>query len=335
MLGGGFGSSGWGRWLSLCGPRPAWSSSMSSSMLSSPSVEGHASRDRSEGLGNESLEKQMPLGLWGCHGPRVGAMQGGQGSPEAVEVEAWSSSGWPVCRSTRSISSTSIHWLSSCLSSASRCCVAIFSRASRSISCSYSFSFLFRDWRTGQVTAGYLEQEPQGPWYCQHLLHPPSSADRGPGCRRPQQPLGPWLHLRSIWRQTAGSQAVVDSGQSLPYPHIYSVLRGFDASYPIHPPGSISLHSAEKGRKCRLLRRCPRPAMPFTPSCRYRCGYHELPSVEPIPQGSPDDPALCPFITHSSPDSRMSSPRCPSALPRIPLYSHSPQEGRPSFPTCT
>lgn len=160
VLGGGFGSSGWGRWLSLGGPRPAWSSSISSSMLSSPSVGGQGNRDRSERLGSGTLEKQRPRGVWDYY--RAGRGQrgagGGQGSPEAVEVEAWSSSGWPVCRSTRSISSTSIHWLSSCLSSASRCCMAIFSRASRSISCSYSFSFLFRDWRTGQGTARHPEQ---------------------------------------------------------------------------------------------------------------------------------------------------------------------------------
>lgn len=171
VLGGGFGSSTWGRWLSLGRPRPAWSSSISSSMLSSPSVGGHEDRDRSEELGNKRLEKQTALGvwgiLWGWSGQhlfqRAKAWPGslaveGWGSPEAVEVEAWSSSGWPVCRSTRSISSTSIHWLSSCLSSANRCCVAIFSRASRSISCSYSFSFLFRDWRAGQGKAGHFEQ---------------------------------------------------------------------------------------------------------------------------------------------------------------------------------
>lgn len=64
--------------------------------------------------------------------------------PEAVDVEAWSSSGWMVCRRTLSISVTSMHWLSSFFSSASRCCVEIFSLAKRSISCSYSFSFRFR-----------------------------------------------------------------------------------------------------------------------------------------------------------------------------------------------
>lgn len=64
--------------------------------------------------------------------------------PEAVDVEAWSSSGWMVCRRTLSISMTSMHWLSSFFSSASRCCVAIFSLAKRSISCSYSFSLRFR-----------------------------------------------------------------------------------------------------------------------------------------------------------------------------------------------
>lgn len=70
--------------------------------------------------------------------------------PEAVEVEAWSSSGWTVCRSTRSISITSIHWLSSFFSSAKRCWVAIFSRASRSMSCSYSFSFRFSVWKKAE-----------------------------------------------------------------------------------------------------------------------------------------------------------------------------------------
>lgn len=67
--------------------------------------------------------------------------------PEAVDVEAWSSSGWMVCRRTLSISMTSMHWLSSFFRSASRCCVAIFSLAKRSISCSYSFSFRFRVFR--------------------------------------------------------------------------------------------------------------------------------------------------------------------------------------------
>ena len=146
-------------------------------------------------------------------------------------------------------------------------------------------------------------------WLRIHLpMHPPSPAHRGPrlpgGCGKPHLPLGPWLHLRrpSIWGQTVGSQAGADSGQSLPYPYIDSVLRGSVASCPIHPPVSISLHSTEKGRKGRrLLRRCPRPAPAFTPSCRYGCGCHELPSVEPVLQGSPDDLALCPFIIHSSP----------------------------------
>lgn len=61
-----------------------------------------------------------------------------------MEVEAWSSSGWMVWRRTLSISTTSMLWLSSFFSSARRCWVAIFSLARRSISCSYSFSFLFK-----------------------------------------------------------------------------------------------------------------------------------------------------------------------------------------------
>lgn len=65
---------------------------------------------------------------------------------DAVEVDAWSSSGCTVCRTILSISMMSIHWLNSFFSSASRCWVAIFSLASRSISCSYSFSFLFKVW---------------------------------------------------------------------------------------------------------------------------------------------------------------------------------------------
>ncbi len=73
--------------------------------------------------------------------------------PEAVDVEAWSSSGWMVCRRTLSISMTSMHWLSSFFSSASRCCVAIFSLAKRSISCSYSFSLRFRVFQGRHKTA--------------------------------------------------------------------------------------------------------------------------------------------------------------------------------------
>ena len=73
--------------------------------------------------------------------------------PEAVEVEAWSSSGCAVSLSTRSISMTFIHWPSSFFSSASRCCVEIFSRARRSISCSYSFSFRFRVCREERSSA--------------------------------------------------------------------------------------------------------------------------------------------------------------------------------------
>lgn len=64
--------------------------------------------------------------------------------PEAVDVDAWSSSGWTVWRRSLSTSIMSIHWLNSFFSSASLCCVEIFSRARRSISCSYSFSFLFK-----------------------------------------------------------------------------------------------------------------------------------------------------------------------------------------------
>lgn len=56
-LGGGFGSSGWGRWLSLGRPRPAWSSSISSSMLSSPSVGGTRGQGQVRGFGNKRLEK--------------------------------------------------------------------------------------------------------------------------------------------------------------------------------------------------------------------------------------------------------------------------------------
>lgn len=161
----------------LCCPRPLW---------------GHEDRDRSEDSETRGWRNKCPWGLGTSRGwsgralsQQAKAWPGSlpcerRGSPEAVEVEAWSSSGWPVCRSTRSISNTSIHWLSSCLSSANRCCVAIFSRASRSISCSYSFSFLFRDWRARQGKAGYPEQPPRGPQYCQHL--PTATlASRSPG----------------------------------------------------------------------------------------------------------------------------------------------------------
>lgn len=308
VLGGGFGSSGRGRWLSLGGPRPAWSSSISSSMLSSPSVGGHADRHRSEGLGRESLKEQMTLGARNVLGLGRGRHGAGWGwsSPEAVEVEAWSSSGWPVCRSTRSISSTSIHWLSSCLSSASRCCVAIFSRARRSISCSYSFSFLFRDWRTEPVTARYPEWQPRGPRYHKHLPPLPSPPDhlaprgscavtRGPGGRGLlENTPASWstaLPREAQHLATVGPQAGVDPGQSLPYSHINSVLRGFAASCPIHRPGGTSLHSAEQnGKGNRFLSGAQGPHCHSHHPVTH--GWHKLPSMEPMPQRSPDDPAL-------------------------------------------
>lgn len=80
MLGGSFGSSGWGRWLSLGGPRPAWSSSISSSMLSSPSVERHGDRDGSEELGKQEAGVVVNApGAWGHGAGGQGPGQGGAG----------------------------------------------------------------------------------------------------------------------------------------------------------------------------------------------------------------------------------------------------------------
>lgn len=203
-------------------------------------------------------------------------------------MEAWSSSGWPVCRSTRSISSTSIHWLSSCLSSASRCCVAIFSRASRSISCSYSFSFLFRDWRIRQGPEGYPEQELEGPQYCK-------PANLSPQVSPPIQAAG-HSTPRGAGGRTAGSLAGTtdrtDAGRPLPGSHPHPLCAGELPGLWPHPPSWQPLPAIlwRIGGVTVTARVLVTPPPPLIPRCPAPC--HRLPSLELIPQRTPKDLAL-------------------------------------------